>query len=324
LYFCHFAPYFKLKKSRIKYFAPNGRVVERLKLYGVNPKNIFLTGFPLPKELIGGPEGEIIKKDLIGRLCNLDPNGIFVHKYWRTLEAELGSGTCPLKPNHPLTLTFAIGGAGAQKSLAWNEENPGQSKFLLRKYFPSAGFSHILGYVKYPKKDTKGYFWRTEYTGLDGVEKQFNDVLSGVNGARIIETSVSGEEVSSNIYEAPVSGENVTLSIDSEIQGYFYDAIKQVSDNSNYIGGSGMLVDLKTGEVLSLVNYPEYDSNIMTESRNEEVISGYFQNTHYPLLNRAISGIYTPGSIVKPFVGIGALVEGVITPSTRIASISFF
>lgn len=108
------------KKSRIKYFAPNGRVVERLKLYGVHPKNIFLTGFPLPKELIGGPEGEIIKKDLVGRLCNLDPNGVFVHKYWRTLEAELGSGTCPLKPNHPLTLTFAIGGAGAQKNLALN------------------------------------------------------------------------------------------------------------------------------------------------------------------------------------------------------------
>lgn len=106
------------KKSRIKYFAPNGRVVERLKLYGVKEKNIFLTGFPLPKELIGGPQGDIIKKDLIARLCNLDPNGNFAHKYWRTLEAELGSGTCPLKPNHPLTLTFAIGGAGAQKGLA--------------------------------------------------------------------------------------------------------------------------------------------------------------------------------------------------------------
>ncbi len=106
------------KKSRIKYFAPNGRVVERLKLYGVDPKNIFLTGFPLPKELIGGPEGSVIKKDLVSRLCNLDPNGIFSSKYVKTLEAELGAGTCPMKSDHPLTLTFAIGGAGAQKNLA--------------------------------------------------------------------------------------------------------------------------------------------------------------------------------------------------------------
>ncbi len=105
------------KKSRIKYFAPNGRVMERLKLYGIKPENIFLTGFPLPKELIGGPEGTVIKKDLVGRLCNLDPNGVFMNKYIKTLEAELGPGTCPLRKDHQLTITFSIGGAGAQKNL---------------------------------------------------------------------------------------------------------------------------------------------------------------------------------------------------------------
>lgn len=106
------------KKSRIKYFAPNGRVVERLKLYGVRSENIFLTGFPLPKELIGGPEVSVIKKDLVARLCNLDPNGIFMDRYIRTLEMVLGPGTCPIRNDHPLTLTFSIGGAGAQKQLA--------------------------------------------------------------------------------------------------------------------------------------------------------------------------------------------------------------
>lgn len=105
------------RRSRIKYFAPNGRVVERLRLYGVKSENIFLTGFPLPKELIGGPEGMIIKKDLMARLCNLDPNGIFLDKYARTLEAELDHGTCNIRRSHPLTVTFSIGGAGAQKHL---------------------------------------------------------------------------------------------------------------------------------------------------------------------------------------------------------------
>jgi len=106
------------KRSRIKYFAPNARVVERLKLYGIPPENIYLTGFPLPKELIGGPEGAIIKKDLLARLCNLDPSGTFNHIYAATLQANLGPGKCEMKPNHPLTLTFSIGGAGAQKRLA--------------------------------------------------------------------------------------------------------------------------------------------------------------------------------------------------------------
>ena len=106
------------QKSRIKYFAPNGRVVERLKLYGVREEQIFISGFPLPQELIGGPDGDIVKKDLANRLCRLDPNGYFLKKYARTLENNLFPGIC-LKPTKtPPTLTFCIGGAGAQKSLA--------------------------------------------------------------------------------------------------------------------------------------------------------------------------------------------------------------
>lgn len=106
------------KKSRIKYFAPNGRVVERLKLYGVPENQIFLTGFALPQELIGGPEGETVKKDLANRLCRLDPNGIFLRKYSQTLDCDLVPGIC-LKPSKiSPTVTFCIGGAGAQKKLA--------------------------------------------------------------------------------------------------------------------------------------------------------------------------------------------------------------
>jgi penicillin-binding protein 2 len=208
----------------------------------------------------------------------------------------------------------------AGKKLAWNEDSPVQDSFLLRKYSNVAGLSHILGYVKYPKQDKKGYFWRTEYVGIDGIEKQYNETLSGKNGARIIETNVSREKVSSNVYEKPIPGSNVTLSIDSELQGMLYKAVGRVVADSSYVGGAGGLVDLDTGEILASVSYPEYDSNIMTESTNESVISGYFQNSRHPLLNRMISGLYTPGSIVKPFVGIGALTEGVITPDTRIAS----
>lgn len=106
------------KKSRIKYFASNGRVVERLKLYGIREENIYFTGFPLPKELIGGPEGTVVKNDLVARLCNLDPNAIFTNLYSKTLEANLGPGKCSFKKTHPLTLTFAVGGAGAQRTLA--------------------------------------------------------------------------------------------------------------------------------------------------------------------------------------------------------------
>lgn len=106
------------KKSRIKYFASNGRVVERLKLYGVREENIFLTGFPLPKALIGGPDAKALKDLLMARICNLDPKGIFQDRYRRTLTRELGPARCQMKPSHPLTLTYTVGGAGAQRHLA--------------------------------------------------------------------------------------------------------------------------------------------------------------------------------------------------------------
>lgn len=105
------------KLSRIKYFASNGRVVERLKQYGVRPENIYLTGFPLPKELIGGPKAPVLKRSLSRRLQNLDPNRVFVNKYNRTLAMHLGRNWPRLNHKHPLTLTFSVGGAGAQQHI---------------------------------------------------------------------------------------------------------------------------------------------------------------------------------------------------------------
>lgn len=106
------------KNSRIRYFASNGRVVERLKLYGVREENIYLTGFPLPKELVGGAQATVAKDLLAERLCNLDPRNIFADRYQRTLRAQLGSARCQkMSSAHPLTLTFAVGGAGAQRQL---------------------------------------------------------------------------------------------------------------------------------------------------------------------------------------------------------------
>lgn len=105
------------KKSRIKYFAPNGRVFERLQLYGVPKNNIFLTGFPLPKELVDKPHSKKFDKDLHRRLCTLDPNGIFHRRYEGILRDRFGT-VCDTKHKQlPPVLTFAVGGAGAQAEL---------------------------------------------------------------------------------------------------------------------------------------------------------------------------------------------------------------
>lgn len=107
----------KPKTSKVKYLAPNKRVKERLKLYGVREKNINITGFPLPEENIGGRNKSILKNDLKKRLCILDPKGVYRKKYSKLLNDYLGPLENIKKPERPLTITFAVGGAGAQREM---------------------------------------------------------------------------------------------------------------------------------------------------------------------------------------------------------------
>jgi UDP-N-acetylglucosamine:LPS N-acetylglucosamine transferase len=103
------------KRSKIIYFAPNSWVVDRLALYGVKKKNIFLTGYPLPQEIIGTEKMEILKRDVASRLLNLDPEKKYLKMYEPLIKKYVGK--LPSKPNHPLTVLFSIGGAGAQKEI---------------------------------------------------------------------------------------------------------------------------------------------------------------------------------------------------------------
>lgn len=120
-------------RSKIKYFAPCYRVEERLKLYGVHPDNIFLTGFPLPKENLGGPGLGVLKNDLWHRIYNLDPQKKYASLYEKSICKHLGVKRLPKKAEHPLTLTFAVGGAGAQREIARDILKSLKNKILERK-----------------------------------------------------------------------------------------------------------------------------------------------------------------------------------------------
>ncbi|TSC75435.1 MAG: hypothetical protein G01um101430_277 [Parcubacteria group bacterium Gr01-1014_30] len=132
------------RRSRIKYLAPTQRTAERMYLYGVPSKNVFLTGYPLPLENIGSESMEILKDDLRRRLLNLDPQKKYCEKYEVLIESHLGK--LPDKPGHPLTLMFSLGGAGAQKEIGvrvlrslWFEISQGKVKV-----FVGAGISENI------------------------------------------------------------------------------------------------------------------------------------------------------------------------------------
>ncbi|MBN2459578.1 hypothetical protein JXB28_04810 [Candidatus Woesearchaeota archaeon] len=103
-------------ESKITYLAPCEHAAKRLKQYGAPSQNIIMTGFPLPKENLGGREMKVLKKDLGNRLPNLDPKGKYRSNFRRLLKQKLGKHYRN-KSNHRLTLTFMTGGAGAQKEI---------------------------------------------------------------------------------------------------------------------------------------------------------------------------------------------------------------
>lgn len=152
----------KPEKSDIKYFASCRHVVMRLKEYGVKDKNIILTGFPLPKESIGGKNHSVLKRDLGERLSNLDPKNVYLSRYKDVIKKHLGKHFRK-KSSHPLTITYVVGGAGAEKDIGVKIVNSLKDKIAKRKV--------IINLVAGTRLDVKSYF--EDKANIDGVNIVF-------------------------------------------------------------------------------------------------------------------------------------------------------
>lgn len=202
--------------------------------------------------------------------------------------------------------------------LAWNKKDS-DTPTSIRTYL-SPGFSHLLGYVSYPMQDKTGNYWQSNFIGKDGLEKEYDQSLEGTNGSKIVETDARKVVHSENIVNAPLRGKDLVTTVDSRIQTELFNLIKNLSQNNSFSGGAGVLMNVQNGEVLTSVSFPEYDSEVLSLGSDSQKIQSYLDDKRKVFLDRTISGLYTPGSIVKPFFAVGALAEGVIDPSTKILS----
>ena len=203
--------------------------------------------------------------------------------------------------------------------LASNSRAQLTDDFAKRVYAPYQGISSVLGYVQPPAKDATGTYYRTTFVGMNGVERAYNDVLSGQNGMKLTETDAHGNIISQSEEQPPQAGQTVTLSLDVKVTQALYQAIAKVATEAGYQGGAGVIMDVHTGQIIALTSYPEYSSQAMTDG-DPSAIASYNSNPDQPFLDRAINGLYAPGSIVKPIVGIAALTDGVINENTQILS----
>lgn len=249
---------------------------------------------------------------------------LFISKIW-SLQISHGEAYREQSEQNSLRNTIIFAERGTiydvhNVPLAWNQPKQNSLDWSTREYTNIPGFSNILGYVSYPQKDSAGFYYNENTSGSEGIELFYNDTLSGLNGSKIIETDALGEFFDEGVIHSPEHGKDIHLTIDSEIQEHFRNSIVNIIHQSGFQGGGGVIMDIFTGDILTLVTFPEYDSNIISAGEDKEKIAEFVSDPGNPFLNRVIDGLYTPGSIVKPFMAIAALYEGVITPEKEILS----
>lgn len=181
-----------------------------------------------------------------------------------------------------------------------------------REYIGGPAFAHVIGYT--------GQIQYGDLRGKSGLEKYYDSVLGGEDGLRLMYKNAKEEILDDKLLDAPRHGQDIYTAIDADFQEYFYNRLQQALISLGRNVGVGIAVNPQNGEVLSLVSIPSYDSNVFTfpsaKKERGNLLVAFFR----PLFNRAISGMYTPGSIVKPLVAIAGLKEGVIIPQSRVFS----
>ncbi len=205
--------------------------------------------------------------------------------------------------------------------IAWNEvDTTGEYGFPVRAYNDSRGIGQLIGYVSYPQKDTAGFYFRTEYLGRNGVEEAYNELLQGKNGKQLVEVNALGEVLSESVVSSQTPGTELHLSVDVGLSQAMYDLIATTTAQNGFRSGAGAMIDVTTGEVIAMASFPSYDPEVLADGDDAELIKSYNSDPRFPYLNKVVSGLYTPGSIVKPFVAYGALAEGIISPEKVIVS----
>jgi penicillin-binding protein 2 len=204
--------------------------------------------------------------------------------------------------------------------IAWNEQPNERKAHADRIYTDIPGLGHVLGYARPPARDGHGFYFRDSFEGVFGAERKFDALLQGDNGRKIVETDVRGEVISQSIIHPAQQGRNVTLTLDAELNGKLHESMRSIIEEFGYSGGASVIMDVRTGGVRAMTSFPEIDPNVLFRGDDRETIESYRTDPRNFFLNRAVGGVYTPGSAIKPFIAVAALEEGIIDERTRILS----
>jgi len=197
---------------------------------------------------------------------------------------------------------------------------------LFRQYPQGEVASHVIGYIgRISQKDAEiiddmedsANYNGTDYIGKEGLEKSYEKILHGNTGFEQVEVSAGGRAVRTLSRTPPTSGKNLILSIDIELQ-------KVIEEAFGDRRGALVAIEPETGDVLAFVSKPTYDPNLFVEGIDQQSWTELNTSEDRPLLNRPLSGTYSPGSTYKPYMALAALELGKRTPQQTFADQGFY
>ncbi|MBE6878966.1 MAG: hypothetical protein E7488_07375 [Ruminococcaceae bacterium] len=231
------------------------------------------------------------------------------------------------REGYSLSTPFTIATDVSEKTVAVITENSRQLSGIeiydtsKRYYEDGTILPHLLGTVgviwaeEYEELKNEGY-GMTDTLGKSGLEKLYESYLKGIDGSVQIERNMYGEITGKQIINPPKEGNTVKLTIDYQLQEelnkilvHQMDVLHQKTSlwGKEADGISAVVIDVKTGGILATANYPSYDLNMYTSNYSE-----YAADEDNPLFNRAVQGVYRPGSVFKCSVALAALQDGII------------
>ncbi len=185
----------------------------------------------------------------------------------------------------------------------------------LIRHYPYPEFtSHVVGYVgrinvKELKTLPEAEYRGTHHVGKTGIEKSFETQLHGKTGFAEIETNAQGRFINTLDTIAPQPGDDLFLSLDIDLQKTAYEAL-------DIFNGTVIAIDIESGGVLVFVSKPGFDANQFVSGISTTNYKALQNSDARPLFNRALRGLYPPGSTIKPFIGLAGLEYQVIKPET--------
>jgi penicillin-binding protein 2 len=186
-----------------------------------------------------------------------------------------------------------------------------------REYLYPHAFSHVTGYVGAPTKydvqqaDSTALMLPMAKVGKNGVEKSYNTELFGKVGIQHIEVNANRQFVRYIDKMDVKVGDDIRLTINLSLQLEVYNILSQ------HGSAACAVMRIDTGEILALVSYPGYDTNIFSRKIDAKTLSSIYEDPYKPNINKAISGLYAPGSAFKMITGLAGLRKKVITERTR-------